>query len=134
MRFGAEEGTRTPTPLRVRGPGARASANSATSARETAQAGRAEQAATLSLANAERGVKFRPCIQRVAAGTLRPGLSIRSALKPTPRLHQFRVDLYLCVICKQLRDRAAGFGVGSRLVENFLGGAGNARRGGQRNL
>src|ERR1700735_1235173 len=31
-RFGAEEGTRTPTPLRVRGPEPRASANSATSA------------------------------------------------------------------------------------------------------
>jgi hypothetical protein len=30
--FGAEEGTRTPTPLRVRGPEPRASANSATSA------------------------------------------------------------------------------------------------------
>ena len=29
---GAEEGTRTPTPLRVRGPEPRASANSATSA------------------------------------------------------------------------------------------------------
>src|ERR1035441_2370703 len=36
--FGAEEGTRTPTPLRVRGPEPRASANSATSALETAQA------------------------------------------------------------------------------------------------
>ena len=33
--LGAEEGTRTPTPLRVRGPEPRASANSATSARET---------------------------------------------------------------------------------------------------
>jgi hypothetical protein len=32
-RTGAEEGTRTPTPLRVRGPEPRASANSATSAR-----------------------------------------------------------------------------------------------------
>ena len=30
--YGAEEGTRTPTPLRVRGPEPRASANSATSA------------------------------------------------------------------------------------------------------
>ena len=33
--FGAEEGTRTPTPLRVHGPEPCASANSATSARET---------------------------------------------------------------------------------------------------
>src|SRR3954465_6333992 len=33
--FGAEEGTRTPTPLRVRGPEPRASANSATSAQWT---------------------------------------------------------------------------------------------------
>lgn len=32
MRFGAEEGTRTPTPLRVHGPEPCASANSATSA------------------------------------------------------------------------------------------------------
>ena len=58
MGFGAEEGTRTPTPLRVRGPEPRASANSATSAHETAQAGSAERAAILSLANAVVGVKF----------------------------------------------------------------------------
>ena len=36
-KFGAEEGTRTPTPLRVRGPEPRASANSATSARALIQ-------------------------------------------------------------------------------------------------
>jgi hypothetical protein len=36
--LGAEEGTRTPTPLRVRGPEPRASANSATSARYTSSA------------------------------------------------------------------------------------------------
>jgi hypothetical protein len=58
--FGAEEGTRTPTPLRVRGPEPRASANSATSALETAQAGSAERAAILSLANALCGVKSPP--------------------------------------------------------------------------
>ena len=34
-RFGAEEGTRTPTPLRVHGPEPCASANSATSARRS---------------------------------------------------------------------------------------------------
>ena len=57
--IGAEEGTRTPTPLRVRGPEPRASANSATSARDTDSA-IAEPAASLSLANAEAGVKLRP--------------------------------------------------------------------------
>ena len=55
---GAEEGTRTPTPLRVRGPEPRASANSATSARYTSSAVSAEPAATPSLANAEPGVKL----------------------------------------------------------------------------
>ncbi len=87
--IGAEEGTRTPTPLRVRGPEPRASANSATSARETAQAGCAEQAATSSFANAATGVKFRQRIQRVATGACSPGLSIRfrSALKPARRVY-----------------------------------------------
>ena len=47
---GAEEGTRTPTPLRVRGPEPRASANSATSARDTNPAISAGSAASLSLA------------------------------------------------------------------------------------
>ena len=56
--FGAEEGTRTPTPLRVRGPEPRASANSATSARYTSSAVSAKPAASPSLANAEPGVKF----------------------------------------------------------------------------
>src|SRR5580658_493499 len=115
---GAEEGTRTPTPLRVRGPEPRASANSATSARETAQAGCAEQAATLSLANAELGVKFRSRIQQVAAGADAP------ATPSNLRLRQLRVERDLGVICKQLRDRAAGLGVGSRFVEDFLGCAG----------
>src|SRR5579863_8258878 len=55
--FGAEEGTRTHTPLRVRGPEPRASANSATSARDTYLAVSARQAATLSLANAASSVK-----------------------------------------------------------------------------
>ena len=35
-----------------------------------------EQAATLSLANAERGVKFRPRIQRVATGARQSGSRI----------------------------------------------------------
>ena len=52
QKFGAEEGTRTPTPLRVRGPEPRASANSATSARYTKFSSvSAEPAASLSLAN-----------------------------------------------------------------------------------
>ena len=55
---GAEEGTRTPTPLRVRGPEPRASANSATSAQYTSSAFSAEPAATLSVANAEPSVKY----------------------------------------------------------------------------
>ena len=55
---GAEEGTRTPTPLRVRGPEPRASANSATSAQKTYLDALARQAATLSLANAATRVKF----------------------------------------------------------------------------
>ena len=38
-RFGAEEGTRTPTPLRVHGPEPCASANSATSARDNCSGG-----------------------------------------------------------------------------------------------
>src|SRR5271167_2131813 len=37
MSYGAEEGTRTPTPLRVHGPEPCASANSATSAREATE-------------------------------------------------------------------------------------------------
>ena len=45
--FGAEEGTRTPTPLRVRGPEPRASANSATSARYTCSAMFAEHGSNL---------------------------------------------------------------------------------------
>ncbi len=57
--FGAEEGTRTPTPLRVHGPEPCASANSATSARERLlRRDSTERAAILSLANALRGVKF----------------------------------------------------------------------------
>lgn len=56
--FGAEEGTRTPTPLRVRGPEPRASANSATSARFTSSAFSAELAVTSSLANAAACVNF----------------------------------------------------------------------------
>ena len=64
---GAEEGTRTPTPLRVRGPEPRASANSATSARDTVSAASAETAASLSLANAELYVKYR-LVRRVHAG------------------------------------------------------------------
>ena len=56
--YGAEEGTRTPTPLRVRGPEPRASANSATSARFTGSAHFAKPAASLSLANAGYRVKF----------------------------------------------------------------------------
>src|ERR1700689_5063600 len=56
--FGAEEGTRTPTPLRVRGPEPRASANSATSAQETCLDKSARQAASLSLANEAGGVKL----------------------------------------------------------------------------
>jgi hypothetical protein len=55
--IGAEEGTRTPTPLRVRGPEPRASANSATSARDTDLALSARSAASLSLAKAGCGVK-----------------------------------------------------------------------------
>src|SRR5215831_12012908 len=55
--FGAEEGTRTPTPLRVHGPEPCASANSATSARGTCLACSARRAATLSLANAVCCVK-----------------------------------------------------------------------------
>ena len=66
--LGAEEGTRTPTPLRVRGPEPRASANSATSARDTRSADCAGRAAILSLANAGPGVKFRrPGIERALA-------------------------------------------------------------------
>src|ERR1039457_2224356 len=45
--FGAEEGTRTPTPLRVRGPEPRASANSATSARCHCSVSFAEQGSNL---------------------------------------------------------------------------------------
>src|ERR1039457_2021637 len=77
MRFGAEEGTRTPTPLRVHGPEPCASANSATSARETTQAGCAEPAAILSLANAESGVKF---CSWTRAGVSRPGHGFRLGL------------------------------------------------------
>src|SRR5665213_597663 len=57
--LGAEEGTRTPTPLRVRGPEPRASANSATSAQYMSQAGIARPAALLSLANAACCVNLR---------------------------------------------------------------------------
>ena len=60
--IGAEEGTRTPTPLRVHGPEPCASANSATSARESAQAGSLKQATALSLANAGGRVKFRRAV------------------------------------------------------------------------
>ena len=59
-----------------------------------------EQAATLSLANAERGVKFRLHIQRVATGAFRPGLFIRSTLAPARRLHQLRVQRDLRVVGK----------------------------------
>ena len=56
--IGAEEGTRTPTPLRVHGPEPCASANSATSARDIGSALIAEPATALSLANAGPCVKF----------------------------------------------------------------------------
>src|SRR3954453_86436 len=56
-RLGAEEGTRTPTPLRVRGPEPRASANSATSARDTNLTLCVRPAASLSLAKRAGHVK-----------------------------------------------------------------------------
>jgi hypothetical protein len=54
----------------------------------------------LSLANAERSVKFRLHIQRVATGAFRPGLFIRSTLAPARRLHQLRVQRDLRVVGK----------------------------------
>ena len=87
---GAEEGTRTPTPLRVRGPEPRASANSATSAQYTGPAFSTEPAATSSLANAGLCVKF----WRVGTGRngrsflLRPRRS--RAVTPAWRRARFR--------------------------------------------
>src|ERR1700677_3618206 len=58
--FGAEEGTRAPTALRVRGPEPGEAANSATSARYLkVQRTSAEPAASLSLANAACCVKWK---------------------------------------------------------------------------
>src|SRR6202046_1244203 len=57
-RFGAEEGTRTPTPLRVRGPEPRASANSATSAQRSCERSR-WTAATASVTKTSSRVKPR---------------------------------------------------------------------------
>src|SRR5271157_5300617 len=68
---GAEEGTRTPTPLRVRGPEPRASANSATSARDTNPALSARSAASLSLAKAGYCVKSRGPAHRLRNALLR---------------------------------------------------------------
>src|SRR6202044_189966 len=69
---GAEEGTRTPTPLRVHGPEPCASANSATSARETCQARTAQQAASLSFAKPPSGVKLRRAPQKTSVPSLAP--------------------------------------------------------------
>ena len=83
--IGAEEGTRTPTPLRVRGPEPRASANSATSARDTNPAVSAGSAATLSLAKPASRVKFRatssdPAVTSASALPTHPA----SAASPNP--------------------------------------------------
>ena len=64
LNFGAEEGTRTPTPLRVRGPEPRASANSATSARDTYLTLSIRPAATLSLAKPPGRVKSAEPLRR----------------------------------------------------------------------
>ena len=85
-----------------------------------------EQAATSSLANADRGVKFRTRIQWVMAEAFRPG--------PLRRLHQLRVQRDLRVIRKQYRDRASRLGVSRRLIKRFFRRARNARRRGQRDL
>src|SRR5208337_1204431 len=71
LTSGAEEGTRTPTPLRVRGPEPRASANSATSARDTNPALSARSAASLSLAKAGYCVKSRGPAHRLRNALLR---------------------------------------------------------------
>ena len=48
------------------------------------------------------------------------------------RLHQFGVEHDLGIVGKELGDGAADLGVGGGFVEDFLAGAGNAGRGGQR--
>ena len=42
------------------------------------------------------------------------------------RLDQLGVERDFGVVGEELRDRAAGLGIGSSLVEDFLGGAGDA--------
>src|ERR1700722_8282081 len=79
----------------------------------------AERAATLSLANALYGVKFR---RRTRAGNLRPGAA--SAL----RLHQLRVQHDLCIVREQLRNRATRLRICRGFIENFFRRARNTRR------
>ena len=130
MIVGAEEGTRTPTPLRVRGPEPRASANSATSARLCVQRGLLSKAAILSLANAGTGVKSSAiCVNRGFA----PRYPQRALPCANLDLNQFGVEHDLGVVGEQLGDGAAGLGVGGGFVEDFLGGAGNAGGCRQRN-
>src|ERR1035441_4776455 len=111
--FGAEEGTRTPTPLRVRGPEPRASANSATSARYTGQAGSARPAALSSLANAAVCVNLRPLKLFRDTGVVNPGARIGQCL------NQLRVQRNLSVVGEELGDGAARLGVAGSLVERF---------------
>ena len=61
----------------------------------------------------------------------------RGLLEPRLRLHlsdQLCVQFDLGVVGEELRNRAAGLGVGSGLVESLLGSAGNLGGGGQRDL
>jgi len=51
-----------------------------------------------------------------------------------PLLDELGVEQDFGVVGEELGDGAAGLGVGGGLVEGFLGGAGNAGGGGQRDL
>ena len=81
-RIGAEEGTRTPTPLRVHGPEPCASANSATSARYTNPAVSAGSAATLSLA--KRACRVKSAVSSTSLATSASALPIHPASSANP--------------------------------------------------
>src|SRR5580692_9244293 len=58
----------------------------------------------------------------------------RSLQTQNAELDQLGVEGELGVVGEELRDGAAGLGIGGGLVEDFLGGSGNACGGGEGNL
>src|ERR1039458_9664742 len=124
--YGAEEGTRTPTPLRVRGPEPRASANSATSALDTGPANITEHGS-----NSESRKCRLPC-QIPCAVVWRLGGRDVVSRPAGASLHEFGVEQDLGVVGKELGDGAAGLGICRGLVKNLFRSAGDFGCGGDR--